>query len=132
MVIDIPDWKTAIDEAIQIHLPRADPKPRTFEEVARVMGAALELLLISKNQKYGKGNILNATQFGMQPKQGLALRMNDKFERLKNGLQGKDLGAEGFIESFGDICGYAAIGIMLERNWYQIPLEEDVNAKSKG
>ncbi len=88
------------------------------------MGKALELLLISKNEKYGKGNILNATEFGMDVKQGMALRMNDKFERLKNGLKGMDLGKEGFIETFGDLAGYSALGLMLELDWYRIPLKD--------
>lgn len=142
MIQDIPDWTTAIYEAQKIilgtytHNDNFDdqilPKePKNFEDVCRVLGKAMELLLISKNQKYGKGNILNARDFGMTPQQGTALRMNDKFERIKNGLRGVNLGKEGFIESAGDLVGYNAIIIMLELGWYELPISDEGNNDSK-
>lgn len=130
MVVDIPDWQTAISEA-KIHViggKREDPE--NFQEVAAILGKALELLLISKNQKYGKGNVLTATRFGMKVEQGLLLRENDKTERIINSFKGIDLGKEGLLESFGDKVGYSAIGIMLQKktkdgvNWYQLPIKE--------
>ena len=93
------------------------------------MGKATELLLISKNQKYGKGNILTATRFQMKVEQGLLLRENDKTERIINGLKGIDLGKEGLLESFGDKAGYSEIGMMLQMKtkngmtWYELPIE---------
>ncbi len=126
MIKDIPDWTTAITTAKEELYPDYPGlQLKSFQEASKVLGKALELLLISKNLKYGKGNILNSSDFGIEPKKGVALRMNDKFERLKNGLQGVDLGKEGFIDSFGDLVGYNAIGLMLELGWYELPIEED-------
>lgn len=136
MIKDIPDWPTAIDEAKKIvlgthmHDDNFDEhilaiEPKNFQQASAVLGKALEILLVSKNQKYGKGNIMNSTDFGIEPKKGVALRMNDKFERLKNGLQGMDLGKEGFVDSFGDLIGYNAIGLMLELGWYELPIKEE-------
>ena len=135
MIQDIPDWTTAIETAKKMILGTYEHdnnfedktmtcEPKNFQEASQILGKALELLLISKNQKYGKGNILNSTEFGIKPKKGVALRMNDKFERLKNGLQGIDLGKEGFVECFGDMMGYNAIGLMLELNWYKLQIED--------
>lgn len=129
LIKDIPGWKEAIEEATTIILPTSKEiqyrKPKNFQEASAILGKAMELLLISKNVKYGKGNILNAIDFGMDAKQGLGLRMNDKFERLKNGLKGVDLGKEGFIDTFGDLVGYSAIGIMLEMDWYKLPVSDE-------
>jgi len=123
MIKDIPDWPTAIQIAKDELYPGL--KLKSFQEASKVIGKSLEILLISKNLKYGKGNILNSIEFGIDPKKGIALRMNDKFERLKNGLKGTDLGKEGFIDSFGDLIGYNAIGLMLELGWYELPIKED-------
>ena len=123
---DIPDWGAAIKEA-QSEL--GIQAPETFQQAAIVLGRAMTLLLISKNQKYGKANILNSADFGIDPKKGVALRMNDKFERLKNGLQGVDLGSEGFVETCGDLIGYNAIEILLELDWYNIPIKEMGDSK---
>lgn len=138
MITDIPDWPAAIKEAREIILGTYSKKtdsgnfdvqyindPKDFQEAAEILGRALTLLLISKNQKYGKENIEGSVKFGIEPKKGVALRMNDKFERLKNGLQGMDLGKEGFVDSFGDIVGYAAIGLLLEYGWYKLPISEE-------
>ncbi len=143
MIKDIPGWKEAIEEATRIILPisvilpntediqfntgvtQINNTPKNFQEASAILGKALELLLISKNVKYGKGNILNAIDFGMDAKQGLGLRINDKFERLKNGLKGVDLGKEGLIDTFGDLVGYSAIGIMLEMDWYELPVSDE-------
>lgn len=61
----------------------------------------------------------------MTPQQGTALRMNDKFERLKNGLSGVDLGREGKLDTWGDIVGYAMLGVLLELGWYELPIDSD-------
>lgn len=133
-VQDIPDWTTAIDVAKGIVLRKegvCPADPSTFQEVAAILGKATELLLISKNQKYGKGNILTATRFGMTVEQGLMLRENDKTERILNSFKGIDLGKEGMLESFGDKAGYSEIGMMLQlktksgMTWYQLPIKED-------
>ena len=128
---DIPDWTTAIKVATQMIISIEDTaEPANFQQVAAILGKATELLLISKNQKYGKGNILTATRFGMPVEQGLLLRENDKTERIINSFKGIDLGKEGLLESFGDKAGYAEIGMMLQlktkdnKTWYELPIEE--------
>lgn len=135
-VIDIPDWTSAILAAKIVVLAKKLDKnplktdPTTFQEVAAILGKATELLLISKNQKYGKGNILSALRFGMTVEQGLMLRENDKTERILNSFKGINLGKEGLLESFGDKAGYAEIGMMLQlktkdgKTWYELPIEE--------
>jgi len=126
---DIPDWTAAIEAAKKIILPETN-EPKTFQQVAAILGKATELLLISKNQKYGKGNILSALRFGMTVEQGLMLRENDKTERILNSFKGINLGKEGLLESFGDKAGYAEIGMMLQlktkdgKTWYELPIEE--------
>ncbi len=130
-VQDIPDWTTAIKVAKDMILGLDIEEPKDFQQVAAILGKATELLLISKNQKYGKGNILTATRFGMKVEQGLLLRENDKTERIINALKGVDLGKEGLLESFGDKTGYGAIGVMLQlktkegKTWYELPISED-------
>jgi len=130
-VIDIPDWTTAIKVAKDIILHTGVEDPKDFQQVAAILGKATELLLISKNQKYGKGNILSALRFGMTVEQGLMLRENDKTERILTSFTGVDLGKEGLIESFGDKAGYSEIGMMLQlktkdgKTWYELPISED-------
>lgn len=126
-VVDIPDWSTAIGHALYEVV--GEDEPHNFQEVAKILGKAMELLLISKNEKYGKGNILTATRFGMKVEQGLLLRENDKTERIIQQLtNGVDLGKEGLVESFGDKVGYGAIGVMLQhktkdgKTWYELPI----------
>ena len=135
---DIPDWQTAVDIAIKdMHISQFSD----FQTAARIIGKATELLLISKNEKYGKGNILNATKFGVKPEQALLIRDHDKTERIiqhfKNDV---DLGKEGLIESFGDKMGYAAIGMMLQLNsntpmdnkeWYSLPIKYTIPDKGE-
>jgi len=132
MVIeDIPDWTTAIRRARQYVIGNINNQPEDFQTVAKIIGKAVELLLISKNEKYGKGNMLSAQRFGMTIEQGLMLRENDKTERILNHFKGIDLGKEGLLESFGDKLGYSAIGIMLQMvlddgsTWYEIPIRKD-------
>lgn len=128
MIKDIPNWEDAI-QAAKDEIYTVPINPDDFQAAAKIIGKALELLLISKNEKYGKDNILGATRFGMTAEQGLMLRENDKTERILNSFKGKDLGKEGLLESFGDKCGYAAIGMMLrlktkDTNWYELPISE--------
>ena len=149
MIKDISDWNAAINEAQKITYKSETndhentetrivlTEPKSFQESARIIGKALELLLVSKNQKCGKGNILGSSEFGIDPRKGVTLRANDKFERLKNGLCGADLGKEGFVDSWGDMIGYNAIGLLLELGWYGLPItllqsSPSIDDKNKG
>jgi|APSaa5957512535_1039671.scaffolds.fasta_scaffold12935_6 hypothetical protein len=131
MIQDIPDWTTAIKTAKDVVLGLDIEDPTNFQQVAAILGKATELLLVSKNEKYGKGNMLSALRFGMTIEQGLMLRENDKTERILNHFNGVNLGKEGLLESFGDKAGYAEIGMMLQlktkdgKSWYELPIKED-------
>ena len=132
MIQDIPDWNTAIITAKDMILGLDVKDPTNFQQVAEILGKATELLLVSKNEKYGKGNMLSALRFGMTIEQGLMLRENDKTERILNHFKGVNLGKEGLLESFGDKAGYASIGMMLQlktqngKSWYELPIEEEL------
>lgn len=76
--------------------------------------------LIKKQNDYGHHNV---ARFG---RQGLMVRVHDKIARLKN-LQrpGKLAKNESITDTYIDIVGYSAIGIMWERNWFMLPLGTD-------
>jgi len=74
-------------------------------------------ILVRKQRDYGHHNI---ARFG---RAGLLVRMHDKVARLENLLQ-KETNPENesVVDNFIDVIGYAAIGIMWERNWFLLPL----------
>lgn len=118
MVQDIPEWETAIKVAIEA---RGGNEPTDLVGAFSVIEHAASLLLYSKQQKYGKDNILTFKH------QGLIIRMNDKIQRLISGhFKGADLGKEGTVESYGDLVGYGILGISLEKGWFTLPLTKEV------
>ena len=74
--------------------------------------------LVRKQKDYGPENI---RRFG---RKGLMIRLHDKVARLEN-LDGGGRGPENesVIDTFMDIVGYCAIGIMWEREEFLLPLE---------
>lgn len=73
--------------------------------------------LIKKQNDYGHNNV---ARFG---RQGLLVRVHDKIARLKNLQQpGKAAKNEAITDTYIDIVGYSAIGIMWERNWFLLDL----------
>ena len=74
--------------------------------------------LVRKQRDYGPENI---RRFG---RKGLMIRLHDKVARLEN-LDGGGRGPENesVIDTFMDIVGYCAIGIMWERGEFLLPLE---------
>jgi hypothetical protein len=69
------------------------------------------LLLDNKQQDYGPGNI---SAFGFP---GVVVRMNDKFERLKNLTKGKRRPKnESIDDTLMDIANYGTIGLMVRQN----------------
>jgi len=90
---------------------------------ARARGINLEIpevhaTLVRKQQDYGPENI---KRFG---RQGLLIRLHDKVARLEN-LDGGGRAPENesVRDTFLDITGYCAIGIMWERREFLLPLE---------
>ena len=75
------------------------PTPQGMEDVLST--------IIGKQRMYGHGNI---ARFGTP---GIAIRLNDKLERLKN-LQNHDgpVLFEPIADTWLDICGYAVIAMM--------------------
>lgn len=74
--------------------------------------------LVRKQKDYGPENI---RRFG---RKGLMIRLHDKVARLENlDGGGREPENESIIDTFMDIVGYCAIGIMWERNEFLLPLE---------
>jgi hypothetical protein len=85
----------------------------------------LQELIRQKNNDYTGGksnadpfaNFRQAADFGVEPLTGLAIRMGDKFQRIKAfALDGKlAVGGEGIEDAFRDLIGYSLIALgMLE------------------
>jgi hypothetical protein len=79
----------------------------------------IHALLIKKQRDYGHDNI---QRFGCD---GLLVRVHDKVARLENLLSSNAFPQnEPVIDTFADIIGYSAIGIMLEMDTFMLPLSE--------
>lgn len=75
--------------------------------------------LIRKQKDYGHENI---SRFG---RYGLLVRTHDKLARLINLQKTKNNPEnESITDTYTDIVGYSAIGMMLERGWFGLPLIE--------
>ncbi len=73
--------------------------------------------LIRKQHDYGHENI---SRFG---RHGLLVRVHDKIARLKNLiLNSSSPNNESISDTYTDIVGYSAIGIMWERGWFGLEL----------
>lgn len=121
MIIDAPDFPSALNIAkSEILGERGFDEPKNFQEATKVICRALEILIISKNHKYGKKNINDLGDIG------IFCRTYDKVSRLREHyIEGKDLGTETALDSWADLCGYAMVGVLKKHNdWYSIPLEE--------
>lgn len=77
-------------------------------------------LLIRKQRDYGHGNILGFGLFGV------AVRMSDKLERLKNLMRRRITPSNESIEdTVMDIVGYSVIASMLIDGTFELQLKED-------
>jgi len=93
--------------------------PSNWEQAAERVMKELTELLIAKHHDYGPQNIL---KFG---ELGVLVRISDKLERLLNlHKKGFDPLNESALDNFFDIAGYAVIGVMLRKGWFEIPLSE--------
>jgi hypothetical protein len=76
-------------------------------------------ILVRKQRDYGPENI---RRFG---RHGLMVRMHDKIARLENLTQTRSSpNNESIADTFIDIVGYSAIGIMWEQHTFLLPLEK--------
>lgn len=70
-------------------------------------------ILIKKQRDYGHDNI---ARFG---RVGITIRLHDKVARLENlTSHGTSPQNESVVDNFIDLAGYAAIGVMWEKDWY--------------
>lgn len=76
-------------------------------------------ILVSKQRDYGPENI---RRYG---RSGLVIRTHDKVARLENLLEsGKTPSNESITDTFIDIVGYSAIGMMWENGTFLLPMGE--------
>ena len=95
-------------------------EPKTFEEACELTVLDLSDLLVSKQNDYGKDNILG---FG---EQGLVVRLWDKVNRLKNLVWHNTRPKNESVEdTLNDIAGYAIIGLMLRKGWFDLPMSDN-------
>lgn len=118
-IIDCKDFPTALKHAEDFWKKKTGKKePTNFQEATEIICKAMELMIISKNHKYGKNNIL---KFGQQ---GIFMRDWDKICRLEEGIfKNKDMGEEGLLETWADNAGYSLVAILLDKKWYELPVE---------
>lgn len=99
------------------------PEPESFEEAVYRVAAEIADLVIRKQSDYGHDNI-NA--FGLM---GIAVRESDKVSRLRNLVAARETTHreplnESVQDTLFDLAGYAMLGVMLERGWFNLELEE--------
>ena len=95
-------------------------EPKTFNEACELVVLDLADLISATQYDYGKDNILG---FG---EQGLVVRLWDKINRLKNLIWNNQRPKNESVEdTLNDIAGYAIIGLMLDRGWFELPMKED-------
>lgn len=81
----------------------------------------IKTIVKAKNRDYTSGsgdalyNLRGASQLGLTPMHGLALRMGDKFNRLQTFIKTGSLAVkgEGASDVFKDLIGYSLMGLAL-------------------
>jgi hypothetical protein len=97
--------------------------PKTLDQAFEGVSTELLEMFLQKHADYGKGNILSGKELG------IAFRINEKAERLKNLLMsGNTPENESVEETFVDIAVYAVIGVLYRREQFQ---KLDVEEKKK-
>ena len=93
----------------------------SFEGACITEAFSIAHTLISKQHDYGQDNIL---VFG---EEGIMVRLSDKIHRLINLFKkrGTKPQNESVQDTFTDIAGYAIIGLMLQKDTFQLPMRLD-------
>lgn len=88
--------------------------PQTLDQAYQLVLDDLMQMFLKKHKDYGKGNILAIEEYG------IALRIAEKLERIKNLLK-KDEGPanESIEETWEDIAVYAIIAVLFRRQQFQ-------------
>lgn len=99
--------------------------PKTLDQAyQQVLDELLEMFL-KKHKDYGKGNILSIKELG------IAFRISEKIERLKNLYLSQDHPRnESIEETWLDIATYAVIAVLYKRGQFQ-KLEVDEKKLAK-
>jgi hypothetical protein len=119
--MSIPDWEglptgfnpNAGLEFIRMHLTDYGSGRETRRMIAEA-GVRLTCLLISKNERYGNSALAPMSVFArdISPEQRLAVRMDDKINRIVQGLGTSGGDAE---DPRVDLAGYLLLDIV--RSW---------------
>lgn len=92
---------------------KLNPTTTLDQAFANVNTELLEMFL-KKHKDYGKGNILSGKELG------IAFRISEKAERLKNLLMsGNEPANETIEETFIDLAVYGVIGVLYRRGQFQ-------------
>lgn len=96
--------------------------PKTFEEVLDAKILECRELMLRKEHDYGPRNISSRGTIG------LAVRINDKSERLWNLLtKARAPSNESLRDTFMDLANYGLIGMMLLDGEWGLPMEEELS-----
>ena len=99
--------------------------PEGFEEACRKVAYKVASTVISKQHDYGHDNIMAFKEHG------LVVRLSDKVARLKNLLwSNSSPNNESIEDTFTDIAGYAIIALMVMRECFTNPMEDDIHGES--
>jgi len=94
----------------------------TFNDACLKSAQEVAELVISKQQDYGKGNIMSSV---VSPELAIAVRLNDKLARLANLIQsGQPPENESLVDTADDIIGYGLILKMVLNGEFELPLED--------
>lgn len=89
-------------------------EPKYLDEAFDEVCGQMLKTFIKKHKDYGKGNILDMGELG------IAFRISEKFNRIKNLLLTKRIPEnETLEESWIDIAVYAVIAVLLKRSWFK-------------
>lgn len=111
----MPDLAESVVVPIDKGMDTSDPNspPASFQEMMVRLANECTSLCISKQRDYGSANI---PAFGLV---GVVVRMNDKFERLKNLLKtGRKPSNESLEDTLVDVANYAMIALAVHRSWW--------------
>lgn len=108
--------------AIAAHLVMCDaPFGMSPEQEALLTGDNVHKVLVERHAKYGPSNLL---RHGVD---GIRVRLADKQARLANlSRRGDQFADDTLVDTIIDIYGYAICGVMIERGWFELPLQRDL------
>ena len=108
MNYDMGEYAQEVGDKMELQTPQA--------RIALELSLENLLLFDRKQQDYGSGNIAN----NPMPEFGVAIRANDKIQRIMN-LLAKDAGAkvEAREDSWMDLANYGLIGYMVSKGLWK-------------